>query len=502
MIARTLPGHRDRASLGVYGTGRVALAPPVEEATPRNIEELCEQFIAVCESAVDPLEISSALEFEGLNDQAVRKRYGVSDVFALAEEMYRRVPRRPAEPEPVPDPWPRSRTGPALHGLLYGLPTICFPAAAGLLIGQGVLSVLVVALLTSWALSQPLAYLGYAQLGRADRAHAAGLLLPGVSIGTAGVALAMGATALTMHVRGTVYIFGIGVGVYMLGATALMVLGAERLLLVVLAPGVLGSAVFLALGRPPALEHAVWIALAATPVLALGLAIARTSRDARPLNARGSAAGGTGGTALAAGAGLGRADLRGALSSAGFGLIAAGLLVFPVASGLPGNGSASSGALLASLPLALSMGGAEWVLISFRRRTQRLLRNTREVRVFAIRARLMLLAALLQYLTAVTLLTATVVAIAAETGLTQPHWADMPQIMAYVLLGGAMFLALLLQAFGSRTFPLIACAAALAFEVACRGLGVAAQIVACTELLLVLAGYAGLVLGRTVRHAY
>ena len=92
MIARTLPGHRDRASLGVYGTGRVALAPPVEEATPRNIEELCEQFIAVCESAVDPLEISSALEFEGLNDQAVRKRYGVSDVFALAEEMYRRVP--------------------------------------------------------------------------------------------------------------------------------------------------------------------------------------------------------------------------------------------------------------------------------------------------------------------------------------------------------------------------------------------------------------------------
>jgi hypothetical protein len=499
MIVRTLPGLPGTASLGVYGTGRVALAPPAEEATPRNIEELCEQFIDVCESAVDALEISSALEFDGLNDQAVRKRYGVSDVFALAEEMYRRVPRRPAEPEPVPDPWPRSKAGPALHGLLYGLPTICFPAAAGLLVGQGVLNVLVVALLTSWALSQPLAYLGYAQLGRADKAHAAGLLLPGVSVGTAGVALAMGATALTLHVRGTVYIFGIGVGVYMLGATALMVLGAERLLLVVLAPGVLGSAVFLALGRPPALEHAVWIALAATPVLALGLAIARTSRDARPLNQRGGAAGEAG---LAAGAGLGRADLRGAVSSAGFGLTAAGLLVFPVAVGLPSPGGASAGALLASLPLALSMGGAEWVLISFRRRTQRLLRNTREVRVFATRARLVLLAAVLQYLAVVSLLTTVVMAIAAGTGLTQPHWADVAQITAYLLLGGSMFLALLLQAFGSRTFPLIACAVALAVEVATRGLGVSAQIVACTELLLVLAGYAGLVLGRAVRHAY
>ena len=91
-------------------------------AKPRDVEELCEQFVAVCESAVDPLEIASALEFDGLNDQAARKRYGFSDVFTLAEEMYRRVPRRPTEPEPAPDPWRVSKLRPALHGLLYGLP--------------------------------------------------------------------------------------------------------------------------------------------------------------------------------------------------------------------------------------------------------------------------------------------------------------------------------------------------------------------------------------------
>src|SRR5258708_29779423 len=58
----------------------------------------------------------------------------------------------------------------------------------------------------------------------------------------------------------------------MLGAGVLMVLGAERGLLAALAPGVLASAAFLALGRPPHLQHVVWAALAATPLLALALA--------------------------------------------------------------------------------------------------------------------------------------------------------------------------------------------------------------------------------------
>ena len=118
-------------------TGR----PGRRRRRPRDVEELCEQFVPVCESAVDPLEICRALEFEGWSDKAVRDRYGVPDVFALAEQMYLRVPRRPAEPEPVAGSvagQPRLR--PALHGLLYGLPTVCFPAAAGLLTGPGVLS--------------------------------------------------------------------------------------------------------------------------------------------------------------------------------------------------------------------------------------------------------------------------------------------------------------------------------------------------------------------------
>ena len=82
-----------------------------------------------------------------------------------------------------------------------------------------------------------------------------------------------------------------------------------------------------------------------------------------------------------------------------------------------------------------------------------------------------------------------------------PDLTVLPQVAAYLAVGGAMFTALLLQAFGSRLVPLACCAVALAAEAACRGAGVAAQLVACTQLLIGLAGYAALVLGSATRHA-
>ena len=165
---------------------------------PRDVDELCAQFTPVCESAVDPLEICCALEFEGWNDKAVRDCYGVPDVFALAEQMYLRVPRRPAEPDQAPDPWQLATARPAMHGLLYGLPTVCFPAAAGLLTGPGVVALLVVVSLVSWAISQSLAYLGYLRLGQADPALAGRLLRAGLAAGLAGVLLALAVTAVVL----------------------------------------------------------------------------------------------------------------------------------------------------------------------------------------------------------------------------------------------------------------------------------------------------------------
>jgi hypothetical protein len=469
------------------GGQRFTAAANGHQRAPRTVAALCEQFADVCASAVDPLEIASALEFEGLGDQAAKRRYGYPDVFALAQDMYFRVQRQPAEPDAPADPWAdRGKLRPVLHGLLYALPGVCFPAAVGLLIGPGVEIALIVALLAAWSMGQGLAYLGYIRLGRTmDQDQTRRVLRVALLVGLAVVAAALAVTGHLVHAPLSALLFGLGEGMYMLGAGALMVLGAEAWLMVALAPGVLYSAAFLGLGRPADLQHVAWFTMAATPLLALALA-AIFAQPAGP----------------AVGKLFDRGEWLGTLPAAGFGLVAAGLLIFPVAAGPHGHGGINVGALLAGLPLSLSMGAAEASLLWYRRRTQRLMRTTRDMRGFGLRARLILVAAVLQYAAAAAALTAAAVVIAGKTGLVHPSLTYLPQLAAYGALGAAMFLALTLQALGSRIFPLAACGAALALEIVFRDHGVATQIVVCTELLVVVGGFALVVLGRAVRHAY
>ena len=480
----TINGSRNGSEAADVARLRAAGGRP---QAPPTFAALCEQFAPVCESAVDPLDVASALELEGLSDQAAKTRYGYPDVFALAQDMYFRVPRRPAEPEAPPDPW-RSSGGLRLplHSLLYALPGICFPAAFGLLVGHGVEVALIVALIVAWAMGQGVAYLGYTRLGRTlDPGQTRRVLRAGLAVGLAVVALAMALTGRLAHVPAPALAFGAGEGVYMLGAGVLLVLGAELWLLLALAPGVASSAVFLALGRPPQLEHLTWGALAATPLLALLIAAVRTR-----------------GAGRREGSLFARHEWLGAIPAVAFGMVAAGLLIFPVAAGPHGHGGVNVGALLAALPLSLSMGAAEACLLWYRRRTQRLLRTTREISAFGLKARLLLLRAAGMYLGAVAALMAATVGVAAEAGLARPHLAYLPQLAAYLALAGAMFLALMIQAFGMRIFPVVACGAALAFEIVFHDLGVLAQIVACTGLLAGVGGFAAVALAQAVRHAY
>jgi hypothetical protein len=464
-------------------------------AARRAVEDLCKEFASVCESAVDPLEIASALEFDGISDSTVAARYGCPDVFTLADEMYRRVPRRPAEPDPQSDPWQQlSSWRPALRGMLYGLPGVCFPAGAGLLAGPGVPPTLIVALLVSWSLSQGLAYLGYRRLGTPDGGRVHQLLLAGLAIGIALVAIALAAVGHIAHPQLSVLVFGLGEGIYMLSASLIMVLGVEQWLLVALAPGVLGSAVFLLLGRPLGGQHAVWWALAATPILGLALAVGYAGHGWRASRARRSA--------MASGPLFRLDELRGAWPAAAFGLVAGGLLVFPVAAGPNGHGGVNAGALLAALPLTLSMGAAEWSLLWYRRRIQRALRNTADLRGFADRARLTLYAAVSQYILGAAALIVLAAFVADKSGLLQYRGPYLAMLVAYLELGTAMFLALLLQAVGDRAVPLIACSVALAAEIIGRGYGRADELTVCASLYLVLAAYATWTQRSAVRYAY
>jgi len=447
----------------------------------RTLDELCGTFGAVCRSAVDPLEIASALEFDGYSDRTVRAEYGVADVFALARVMFLRVPRDPAAPAASADAWPASRFRPLLHGLLYALPALCFPAAAGLLAGPGAVPALVVALLVAWGLSQGLACVGYLRLGT-DRQQASRVLRAGMAAGVVLVAMAMTLAGLGTGARPVVLVFGAGEGVYMLGACVLMVLGAEWWLPVALAPAVACGGTFLALGRPPGLQHLTWLSLAAAPVLACAIAEACTRGGGRP------------GRLLVA------TELRTAVPVIALGVVAAGLVAFPIAVGPEGQGGVNPGALLASIPLSLSMGAAEWTLQWYRRRTRRLLRRTAAPRAFRVRARLSLLAALLQYVSGTVALVAAAALVADRTGLLQPQWAYLPEAAAYVMLGSALFLALLLQTMRLRAVPLAAAAGALAAELVLRDQGMVVQVAAPAALAAVIGCYALAELGSAVRH--
>jgi hypothetical protein len=458
--------------------------PDLYGAATLTVAALCEKFSTVCESAVDPLEIASALEFDGFNDLTVRNEYGLRDVFALARAMYVRVPRRPADPKPAEDPWRMSRFRPLLHSLLYALPAVCFPAAGALLVGPGVLPTLVAALLVAWGLSQGLACVGYLRrAGTADEGQVRWVLRAGLGAGLVVVALVMLAARLDLHAHPLVLFFGAGEGVYMLAACVLMVVNAETWLPVALAPGVVGSAVFLYLGRPPGLEHLAWAALGSTPLLACVLAVAYTRR-------RGPK---TGRLLMAP-------ELWAAVPAVAFGVVAAGLLTFPVVAGPAGRGGLNTGALLASLPLSLSMGAAEWSLLWYRRRTRRLLGVSTGSRNFGLRSRLLLIVALLQYLCGTAVLIAAGAAIAGATGFVHLQLADLPEMVAYLMLGSALFLALLLQTMRVRAVPLLVASAGLAAELIFRSKGMTVQVLTPAVLLIVIGGFAVFSLGAAVRH--
>ena len=459
-----------------------------------TVDDLARRLGPVCESAVSPLEVASALEFDGFSDRAARDEYGADDVFALARDLYDRVPRRPAPPAAAPGPWDGGRLRPLLHGGLYALPAVFFPAGAALLAGPGVVPVLVTALLAGWGLSQALAAVGYTRLGTAGPAGASRVLRAGLlaCLLAAGTVLAVAAPA--SGARAPAALFGAGEAAYMLAACVLLVLDTERWLIAALSPGAAGAAVYLGLGQPPRLEHLAWASIAATPLLACVLALSpRVVPGWRP-------SGGYAGPGWVPASVPTRAELRAALPAALLGLAAAGLLALPVAAGPDGTGGPSPGAVIAAVPMALSMGAAEGSLAWFRRRGQALLRATGDPRWFGRRARLALAGALSAYLAVTVTLVSLAAAVAALTGQVTRGWPVLAEAGGYVLLGSALFSVLLLQSARVRAVPLALCAAALAAEYALRRHGLVVQAGVPAVLAVAATTYALARAGRTTLH--
>ncbi len=434
----------------IHGFGPRPVARDLPHSPDAAVEQLCRQMRDVCASAVDPLEIAAALEAEaGLTGPMLRARYGCADVFELADEMYRRTVRWPGEPPAQPQLWaanPRTHVG---HAVLYGLPAASYAVAAPLLSGTPELTAALVSMVLSWTLSQALAHLGYARMSRLDAVGAARVLRVGLAAGTVVLGAALAVATTLAPVGAAVLVFAAAQGEYLLAATVLLVRKAERWVFAALLPSALASVAYLLAGRPAMAEGLLWLPLVVSAVLACGAAVALT----RTRGPRGRLA-------------PGRTELRGALSQAQFGLSAAGLLAFPVAVNGFGAGSNVSAVAVLTLPLSLSMGAAEWSLYRYRRDVQALLERCRTPRQFGPGAQRVLLGAVLRYLAVAAALVATTVAVlraaAADTALGTAAVLGV----SYLALGGALFLALLLQALGAGVGTGTACAAALGLEAA------------------------------------
>jgi hypothetical protein len=249
--------------------------------------------------------------------------------------------------------------------------------------------------------------------------------------------------------------------------------------------------VYLLAGRPEQLHLVAWLSLGATLLLAVGLAVWKTSWPRLKPNRRLVRAG----------------ELRAASPYAMFGLLVIGLLVFPLIAPrlFPGIRGADTTTLLGTLPLSLSMGAAELQLYRYRARIFELLQRTKRLVEFAGHSRLVLSRALGEYLGIATVLMAAVIGVAAVAG-QSPQWSDLPDYAGYVALGGALFLALLTQTCSGTTGVLIWCATALGAEFLLaladpQAIAMRIQLVAALGLLAALLAHSATVLGKASKHS-
>ncbi|WP_328968634.1 hypothetical protein [Streptomyces sp. NBC_00239] len=135
-------GRASVAGSGDAGGGRVdrGVNGRVNTAARRRpavdpVKVLMHRHRALCEQAVDPLEIAVGLEAHGVTDRTAA-RFRHRDVFSLAEELYARVPRTDPAPPPQPQLPPGRRREDVL-ALGYALLTGALAVTAALLPGGG-----------------------------------------------------------------------------------------------------------------------------------------------------------------------------------------------------------------------------------------------------------------------------------------------------------------------------------------------------------------------------
>ncbi|AWI27529.1 hypothetical protein DDW44_01130 [Streptomyces tirandamycinicus] len=433
----------------------LALRLPRRRRTPDDpVDVLAAELADRIGPAVHAYEVAALLESEGLTGEQIRERYGHPDLFSLAADLYRRVPRSFPEPPRGPDPWAPDHVRCALRGALFALPGLAHLLTGGMWHSPRGVYALVTAGLLSWAWGQALSHRAYLRLAAGPR-EAGRTLLVGAPTG----ALLASAAALAVAGPGPAALFGAGQSLYLAAAGVLLVRGRERLLLGTLVPLAAGAAV-LPWWDPGPLPR---IAL---PALTVVLAVAAAGREVRGM------------LGAPAGYGATRPPLPASVPYGLFGL-AAGALVVSVGRQQP----------WAVVVLTVSMGPAEWLLYRFRGLSVAALRASADEAGFLLRSARTLALCLGGYLLPL-------VPAALLTG------AEPAPLLA---LAAVLWTALLLQAFGRAWLPAAVTAAAAAGVVAatllCGPPGTPWPLVCCGTAAGVLLIGALRYLGRPTAHS-
>ncbi|MEV6997744.1 hypothetical protein AB0N62_08625 [Streptomyces sp. NPDC093982] len=422
---------------------------PDEEAVSTLAAELADAI----GPAVHPYEVAALLEAEGLSASLIKERYGHPNLFSLATALYERVPRTFPEPPPATDPWRPDTLRCLLRGVLFALPALAYLLIAPLWPIDRHAPVLIVAGIASWAWGQALGHRAHLRLVTGRR-EASGTLLAGSALGAAV------ATALAALPADGPSAIGVAAAqsLYLAGASVLLVLGRERLLLAALSPLIAGAAVLPWWEPGPELRVGL-------PLLAL---LATSVAAGRVLWA---------GRAGQAASDAGRPRLRASLPYGLFGLAAAVLVML--------EGRRQPYAVIA---LTLSMGPAEWLLYRYRGWSVAALRVSATPGTFLLRSAAVLGLCLSGYLL-----------------LLLPAALLTDSEASLLLLAAALWTALLLQAFGVAWPPAVLCLAAAGAAGAVTLLhlppGPAVLPAACGVAAVCLAACAIRLLGRPSPHA-
>lgn len=426
------------------------------------IDVLSRRLNGVCTHAVSPLELAAALEAQGINDAISREKYGCDDVFALAAELYTRVPLR-ISAHAVRQRSLQSTATSIARGALFALPGMFFLLVAPMFRSPIAAVAILIAVTAGWGLSQVLAILGHTLMGRGDRS-AAGKVL-GLTL-IAGLA-AMSAASILVLVAGAdsdlVSVCCTQI-LYVMAATVLLLFRRDLWLWLCLAPGAVLSAAYL-VGNPLGMAREVAItgvvlSMMATFGAALCAADVEYLKGAR------------------ADARLGRADASTAAQYGVYGMLVAVCLAAPLMREAlehrPGTGLIG----VAALPLVLSMGVAEWQQVRYSQLRFRAKMSAHDIESFAVAARKGLISSSGVHFAALlglTVITATLMGLVGA--LTTPTEI---LLAAYFLLGVALYASVLLLGWGriATLMPLFIAAAVVMWALLFAVPGVNEQLIA------------------------